>query len=101
MFCATSAAAKTGSRSLSRLYCPNLPPLVVSMLSVIQMGGAETRILSLKVCLCTCNGVNATLELVPDDRSLTVDLPPYVMLCFCNVRCNYITNKTFKKWTQT
>lgn len=36
--------------------------------------------------VCTCNGVNATLELVPEDRSLTVDLPPYVMLCFCNVR---------------
>lgn len=42
--------------------------------------------------LCTCKGVKATLELVPDDLSLTVDLPPYVMLCFCSVRCK---NKTF------
>lgn len=30
--------------------------------------------------------MNATLELVPEERSLTVDLPPYVMLCFCSVR---------------
>lgn len=35
----------------------------------------------------TCKGVNATLELVPEERSLTVDFPPYVMLCFCNVLC--------------
>lgn len=34
----------------------------------------------------TCRGVKATLELVPEERSLTVDLPPYVMLCFCSVR---------------
>lgn len=37
--------------------------------------------------LRTCKGVNATLELVPEERSLTVDFPPYVMLCFCSVLC--------------
>lgn len=37
--------------------------------------------------LFTCRGVKATLELVPEERSLTVDFPPYVMLCFCNVLC--------------
>ena len=35
----------------------------------------------------TCRGVKATLELVPEERSLTVDFPPYVMLCFCSVLC--------------
>lgn len=35
----------------------------------------------------TWRGVNATLELVPEERSLTVDFPPYVMLCFCNALC--------------
>lgn len=39
------------------------------------------------VAVFTWRGVKATLELVPDERSLTVDLPPYVMLCFCRVLC--------------
>lgn len=37
--------------------------------------------------------MKATLELVPEERSLTVDLPPYVMLCFCSVRWRQNTTR--------
>lgn len=47
--------------------------------------------------LFTCRGVNATLELVPEERSLTVDFPPQVMLCFCSVLCCVQQNKTIQR----
>lgn len=34
----------------------------------------------------TCNGVKATLDAVPEERSRMVDFPPYTMLCFWSVR---------------
>lgn len=74
---------------LCSLRVHDLQPLrtrAEELLIKINLHSAQGTIMRCTL-LFTCRGVNATLELVPEERSLTVDFPPYVMLCFCNVLC--------------
>lgn len=64
---------------LCSLWVYNLQPLQtkVQQLTKINLHRAQETFCK-RGCffLFTCRGVNATLELVPDERSLTVDFPP-------------------------
>lgn len=68
---------------LCSLWVHDLQSLQITwLLTVIIIGDIKKELFF----FFTCRGVKATLELVPEERSLTVDFPPYVMLCFCSVR---------------
>lgn len=89
---------------LCSLWVHNLQPLQITaewLLTKIKPHSAQEIFKGRRLLLFTCRGVNATLELVPEERSLTVDFPPYVMLCFCSVLCCVQQNNTETKEAET